>query len=376
MIDIDPTMYTYALFIVMNAMVLGLIAVAYFIRNVRSSVLSPTLFQIYFILGELGWLVLARNAVSDSPVSSDNSELSFLLCSYILLLAVYKPLQRGLHGKLLAALHVALCAFFYSLNSQALESAVIAIYSILAYGFITWVCFHRAMQMHNIGHAILGVASSLVVLSSFINSYVLIVLQDLSLAGGITVIVLATTYTLVGIGFLSSVLINEHRELSLLSMSDPLTEIYNRRGLEKAVQRFKSARNKQNWSMSVISVDLDHFKDINDNYGHDKGDLVLKNVARLISKNRRKEDICARVGGEEFVIVLPDTNEQDAVDLAEQLRLRLHETFVKVGNETVKVSASFGVASQLNSVELDEVLKRSDQALYRAKQGGRNKVCV
>lgn len=376
MIEVRPEMYTYALFIVMNSMVLALIVVVYFIRNIQSSVLSTNLFQVYFILGEIGWLVIAVNAVSDAPVSSDNSEFSFLLCSYVLLLAVYKPLQKGLIGKLMAVSHAALATFFFAMSSPAIEAAIVSLYSMLAYGAIAAICFRRSIRMHNVGHAIVGMGASLIVINSIATAYVFNVQQDISLIGGLTTITLATTYTLIGIGFLTSILINEHQELALLSMSDPLTEIYNRRGLENSIQQIKTLENKDKWRFSVVSLDLDHFKVINDTYGHDAGDLVLKSVARLISKDRREADTCSRIGGEEFVVILPGTTLSEAAKVAENIRVGLENNAIRVGEDTVNVTASFGVATQKNILDLGEALKNADKALYEAKKGGRNRVCT
>lgn len=376
MIEVSQQMYTYALFIVMNCMVLALIVVVYFIRNIQSSVLSTNLFQVYFILGEIGWLVIALNATSDTPVSSDNSEFSFLLCSYVLMLAVYKPLQVAWKGKALAVLHAALVTFFFVVDSPDLEAVVIVTYSVTVYGAISAVCFKRSVTMHNVGHAILGVGSFLILVNALTSAYIIGELQDLNLAGGFTVIALATTYTLIGIGFLASILINEHQALALLSMSDPLTSIYNRRGLEASVQQIQKADNKQSSRFSVITLDLDHFKDVNDNHGHDAGDLVLKSVARLISSNRREADTCSRIGGEEFVVVLPGTALEEAAQVAESLRASLEIHDIRVGTETLNVTASFGVASQTGTDDLASMLTKADKALYNAKKNGRNRVCT
>jgi diguanylate cyclase (GGDEF)-like protein len=376
MIEIGPQMYTYALFIVMNAMVLALILVVYFIRNIHSSVLSPRLFQAYFVLGEIGWLLNARNAVSGDLVSTDNSQISFMLCTYLLLLAVYKPFQHGAMGRMLPLFHVVLGAFFLFFHDANIEIIAISTYSVVIYAFIAWLCFKRALALNNIGHAIVGSAAIIIIVNSATNPYIVIVLQDLSLMGGLTTIAMAANYTLIGIGFLASILINEQRELELLSMTDPLTDIFNRRGLEKSIKELKSGNARDKRNFCVISLDLDHFKDINDTYGHDAGDLVLKSVARLISEGRRQSDICARIGGEEFVIVLPNIRNTEASMIAESLRAKLQNTKVIVGAGTVTVTASFGVASHKDSFDLEALLQRADKAMYRAKQSGRNKVCA
>lgn len=155
------------------------------------------------------------------------------------------------------------------------------------------------------------------------------------------------------------------------SITDPLTNIYNRRFfiqmLKQEIERVK--RNKK--PFSLIMFDLDHFKKVNDHFGHAAGDMVLKSVADIARKRVRMADYFARWGGEEFIILLPDASLNNAIDLAEDLRKRISETELdKIG----KITASFGVTEYRNTDTADTVLLRVDRALYKAKGSGRN--CV
>jgi diguanylate cyclase len=159
---------------------------------------------------------------------------------------------------------------------------------------------------------------------------------------------------------------------------DPLTGLLNRRGLEQAVQQLK-AGGLSLTSSSVLMIDLDHFKRVNDSYGHLFGDQVLCATARVLNGVIKGRDVAARFGGEEFVLLLPETPEQGAVTLAEQFREAFSRAKVRrTGSDKVidKLTVSIGVACPRPGEPLEATLDRADAALYRAKNDGRNCVRV
>jgi diguanylate cyclase (GGDEF)-like protein len=124
-------------------------------------------------------------------------------------------------------------------------------------------------------------------------------------------------------------------------------------------------------------LDIDHFKRVNDTWGHPVGDQVLKAVATVLAEHVRSNDIAARVGGEEFVVLLVDTEQGGAHTFAERLRVAIMDIEVEVPGDRVRLTASFGVAEAVSSeTKLDEVLGCADRALYHAKHNGRNRVSV
>jgi two-component system cell cycle response regulator len=132
---------------------------------------------------------------------------------------------------------------------------------------------------------------------------------------------------------------------------------------------------EQGKPVSVVMVDIDHFKAVNDTYGHDAGDEVLRATAQRILANIRSFDMAARLGGEEFVVVMPDTPQEDAMAAAERLRARISETpIATIGGRPIAVTASLGVAASVRGDSSAVLLKRCDQALYGAKRDGRNRV--
>ena len=160
------------------------------------------------------------------------------------------------------------------------------------------------------------------------------------------------------------------------ALKDPLTQLYNRRGLEQRMEalmhRPGGAPSLQTWVM----LDIDFFKLVNDTYGHDGGDAVLRSVAAALQSTAREGDILARIGGEEFVLLLPDAKADAAVQLAERLRASVAALVVEIGGREVRVTVSLGVAEQPPGESWVASLERADSALYRAKQTGRNRVVV
>jgi diguanylate cyclase (GGDEF)-like protein len=166
-------------------------------------------------------------------------------------------------------------------------------------------------------------------------------------------------------------------ELEVQSQTDPLTGLLNRRALEQIGTEAVEAARLQNSVLSLIVLDLDRFKSINDEHGHDGGDVALHHAARCLRDNLRDVDHIARLGGEEFVAVLPGTSHDHAAEIAENLRHCLASLTVEHLNQEIRLSASFGVAAMLpTDTTWLEILRRGDRALYLAKEQGRDRVAV
>ena len=152
---------------------------------------------------------------------------------------------------------------------------------------------------------------------------------------------------------------------------DQLTGALNRRRTEQALSREMERSNRHGTALSVALLDIDHFKAVNDRFGHAVGDEVLSDLVQRCSASLRATDLIGRWGGEEFLLVLPDTGQESALQLAERLRQRISEGRTSTGQ---RVTASFGVAVYQPGESLAPLLKRADDALYRAKDRGRNRV--
>jgi diguanylate cyclase (GGDEF)-like protein len=167
------------------------------------------------------------------------------------------------------------------------------------------------------------------------------------------------------------------KELQLLASTDPMTKLFNRRYFSKVSQQIIHLAQRDGQDLSVIMLDIDKFKNINDTYGHDIGDSVIINLANQLLNTHRKSDISCRYGGEEFTILLPNTSIESAATVAETIRKNIENLKLDLQDKTLHFTVSIGVSS-LNEGEedLQKALKRADEALYKAKESGRNRVCV
>lgn len=160
--------------------------------------------------------------------------------------------------------------------------------------------------------------------------------------------------------------------LKVSASQDPLTGLNNRRSIMERLAAEVTLVPRRKAALSLALLDIDHFKTINDSFGHDVGDHVLVNISRVMSEQVRSSDVCARWGGEEFLIMLPDSGDY-AHEVCERLRLTIEKSSFVEGSD-YKVTASIGVTQYIRGEDILETLKRADSALFAAKHKGRN--CV
>lgn len=166
------------------------------------------------------------------------------------------------------------------------------------------------------------------------------------------------------------------RELDIQACTDELTGLANRRGLREYLGKQEQRSTQGEGSYAVILGDMDDFKQINDRYGHDVGDRVLSTVGKLISSLVREDDLAARWGGEEFLLLLADTDAEGAKVLAEKVRDCVATSKILVDGESIDLSMSLGVAAQQQDAPLSASLKSADAAMYEAKRRGKNSVVM
>ncbi len=165
------------------------------------------------------------------------------------------------------------------------------------------------------------------------------------------------------------------RKLELIASTDPLTGAFNRRHLDLVGMNELSRSKRNNSTFTILMLDIDHFKEVNDNYGHDIGDEALIETVAVIKKNIRGEDLLFRLGGEEFAVMLPETPKLAAFDTAERIRIAISRIVIQTPIAPLCFTISIGIAE--NSQEddnIDVILKRADESLYQAKSSGRNRV--
>ncbi|MBU2277352.1 MAG: GGDEF domain-containing protein [Gammaproteobacteria bacterium] len=193
---------------------------------------------------------------------------------------------------------------------------------------------------------------------------------------------LASMATVIAVGW-----INEHfRERSHNAMellqrsketqanTDALTHLANRRFVDEVLPQHFALQPEHFFPLAVIIADLDHFKHINDSFGHDQGDLVLQQIAMLFRQKLRTEDIACRYGGEEFLLLLPKTSLKDAMRVADKIRAGIAQRRLLTDHPDLVITCSFGVAMAQNDIEFLQTIKLADQRLYLSKSNGRNQV--
>lgn len=170
-------------------------------------------------------------------------------------------------------------------------------------------------------------------------------------------------------------LLSLSRRLDELSRRDELTGLANRRDMRERLQREIDRNERNSLPFSIIMADIDHFKQINDTYGHECGDDMLRLVGRTLTANVQKRDVVSRWGGEEVLILLPETDGKQAHNIAERLRKIIAETRLAYGDVSVSVALSLGVAEFSPELSVSELVSLADEFMYQAKTTGRNRVC-
>jgi diguanylate cyclase (GGDEF)-like protein/PAS domain S-box-containing protein len=165
-------------------------------------------------------------------------------------------------------------------------------------------------------------------------------------------------------------------ELEKMAYIDPLTELANRRHTEISLRARIDELRRYGWPFGACMIDVDHLKQVNDQYGHDAGDLVLKMVAQKLTKGSRSSDILGRWGGEEFIAAVLNVNKEQLRVYAERIRHTVEQSSVSIGSAAVQTTVSVGATLALPDDTVEKLLKRADELMYRSKAGGRNRLSI
>jgi len=171
--------------------------------------------------------------------------------------------------------------------------------------------------------------------------------------------------------------VSTHFEIEQLKQEasiDGLTGVSNRGDFERQMNHYVSNSKRYGKTISMFMFDIDDFKKINDTYGHQAGDEILKNISNIVKNNIRSCDLLARYGGEEFVVILPETPPEMAAELADRIRIKLADSKIKIGGAILSATASFGVSYLKHDMDVSDFIKKADENLYIAKKNGKNQV--
>jgi diguanylate cyclase (GGDEF)-like protein len=331
------------------------------------------LFTVYFMAALLGWIAFTLQQGTNPPMAVDVPSVAAILNSYILFMAAGQ--RSGLTaGRLpLGLVCLLACLSVFFLDPQRMFSVQAGVAALFFTG-TGILCAFRSWRQANVGDAIIAFAAVLMIVGIPLALYQQIVQQDIAGAQSIAFGVHSTAYVLVAVGFLASVLIEYQQYLSHLATEDPLTRLLNRRGMEDALRVTLAHASRHQQPISALLVDIDHFKQVNDSFGHEVGDQVIRQVADFLTHLSRSSDVVARTGGEEYLLILPDTGLDAARILAERIRSAIGDHPLVVENQRIKVTVSVGVACLEGEANLDDLSQEADRALYMAKRGGRNRV--
>ena len=373
--SLQPSTYPIAYFLVLLGALIVITSVLIRFKSVEFPARAVNIFKAYFIFGTLSWCLFAAKEAGLVSFPLNLYVINDILVSFLLLalwVRVFRIENFALYLIptlfLFVILGITLATDYQLLMLQT-------VFNLVFYSMILFIYSNAVFSDRNLGDSIIMFAFAIFVFGGFVQMYVLLVGQNTELAYQISFVSLSFAFLLVGIGFLTSLLLNEHEAQFELAHQDPLTGALNRRGLEHWLNTSRVAQNTMEKGLSLIAMDLDHFKKINDEYGHESGDMVLTSFALLVKQNARDRDKFARIGGEEFLLVLPNTSLHDAVEIAGRIQRQVNDTAFNVVGGMLDATCSFGVSAQ-TGVNLDVYLamKNADKALYEAKHKGRNRV--
>lgn len=331
------------------------------------------IYTIYFVAAALCAIATLLQLSAGTASSIDVAAIASLVTGYLLVLAVAARAEviAGKFALGMICLCACLSAFYLGSHSLfLLESGTIALFCLFIIIFST----RNVAQNKNLGDAVLGVTAGLTLFGIAIANYLLSQNGDLQEAKLIVYAFYSCAYVLVFVGFLTSVLNDYQQHLVQLATEDPLTRLFNRRGLAEAVNVSLAVAAREGLSTSALMVDIDHFSKVNDNFGEEAGDQVIRQIAGILSRMARASDVIARIGGEEYLLILPDTPLDSARILAERIRTAIDDQPLLVHRQSIHITVSLGVACTDGSVNLDDLTQAADRAMYLAKRGGRNRV--
>ena len=371
--ELLPQSWVYMHFSMILIITFAQMLVIYILGDSSNPPAGLGMFTVYFMSALLGWIAFTLQQVSDNIMTVDVPSVAVIISSYILFLAAGRRAQisRGRLSLGVACLMASLCSLVLPKSQMfVVQVSATAIFFIAAGIMCAWRC----VTFKNIGDGIISFAALIMCASTPLVLYYQLVAEKEVVAQALAFGGYSVAYVLVAIGFLASVLIEYQSHLARLSTHDPLSKVFNRRGMDEALQLSLAAAQRRNLPTSAIMVDIDHFDQINNSFGVETGDHVIRTIAELLRKMSRGTDVVARVAGKRFMLVLPETELKHAKILADRIRLAIGERPLLVHEQRITVTASVGVTASKGDVDLDELSQAANQAMNLARQGGSNQV--
>ncbi len=371
----DLNFYIYGLYALIGSVIFAVVIVLYLFKVDKVAGISNSLFRTYFLMGVIGW---GGNILRDAGILNVDLQYSataYITVTCILLLSLFESFRRVKSAFYLILIHIIFIILLFLFPEYFKLFITFSIYGLIFYSIIFVGLAKMASQTKNVGYAFIAFASLIICVTSILQIYIVVIKQNYEIAYGLSVTQSAIGFALVGLGYMTILLFDKQKQLTALALNDPLTGLLNRRGMDYKISVTLTSSERLNKCISAIAIDIDFFKKINDTYGHDAGDMVLIKIAELVANQARASDVTCRFGGEEFVVILPDTENKLALSIAERIRKNIENLNIHYEDAIVSLTSSFGVSTHCGKIDMDYLLKDADKALYSAKASGRNKVC-
>ena len=343
---------------------------------------SPTFARLFLLSIWLAFLAICFEPLGYPFFSAITLNIMVLFAMYMLLMTVLRRYGEVLQRwqVIAIAVHLLLCElvswYFYGIDNRVLVREIILSVSVMVPLGAALYKIYRSIHKNNGGDEltfiIVSVAAVGVVLG--VPAYLSTLEANEPVSEHVAFVALFTITILFMLGFPTSLMQSLFTRLSSQIYVDALTGTKNRHYFYKEAPNMLAHCRRQNMPFSMVACDVDHFKAVNDKYGHPSGDRALKQFTRTLQETVRQGDIVIRMGGEEFLILLPDSDMVQASTLAERLCSAVEYREIRLEKAVMKLTASFGVAMVNRNETIFDGIRHADEALYRAKASGRNQV--
>lgn len=358
------------------ALICAQLLVLYALSNAARPPAGLGFYSVYFMTALLAWIAFTVAEVASLSVAINVPAVAAMISSYLLLLAILQraDIQRGRYAAGIGCTAACLAVFFLE------PAAMLQVYAgttALFWGALTALSILRGWRLDNIGDGIIAAAGLAMVAAmlAFVIPLFPVGVNGAT-ATGAAFALQSAAHALMGMGFLSSILLDQRQQLQRLTTLDPLTRLLNRRGLEKALHVTFATADRHDQPTAAVMLNVDHLQRLNDHFGADTGDKVLQQVSQSLEIECRASDVLSRYDGDTFLVIMPNSDLAAARKLAERIRDRLAQASLQVEDQPVQVTVSLGLAEALGAVSLDRLCKDASMALQLAKRGGRNRVAA
>lgn len=331
-------------------------------------------FRLFYFSTVLFFIVISANLKSPSPVLEIFSNLCVALINACLTIGILWRCQSKLPISVIYFL--AISYFIVDTYSNNYSVQIAYFYNVICSLICVYALLNRpsGSNVGDKGMAVVILFNAVLLMVNLISFAG--VLKESYYSQFMVMIFIFTPAYLAGltIFLFSSYMLDAHKALEVQATTDSLTGLYNRRFFLKESKRILQTAARHQEPLCVMMCDIDHFKKINDNFGHKIGDMALSSFAKILSQSLRGGDILARYGGEEFVALLPQTNKAKALYVAERMRQQTENLSINTEKGIVKLTASFGLCEVHEYKEIEASINQADNAMYEAKSAGRNLV--